>query len=440
MATEIITPPGAPGGAPRPEEAPDGFNFKGTTRLRRRVQMYIVEPTQAAAHSQLEAAGITPASIWKRRTLRRKSRGVPKRALLATSARQIGEQLHAGESISRVCTMQAKATNNLILAAALKEVAGHVREGSTFSQALAKPRLAKKGDKPGRPTGERVFPMPLIYAVRVGESTGSIPEQLYEFADSEEKSIAVFTSIKSAAAYPAFLFVASSLLILGLMYFIVPKFLEQIESLAPNMELPLPTVVVMWLNHFLISPLGIASVVSMPVLGLAAWRWLKTDKGRLWFQRNSIKWPLVGQLLRDYWSAFLLRNFATLLNGNSDIHAVLKELAATLPHVVYREMIEDILKVQFDDAKHLSVPFKPWAFLMGDEFYTVLKTWENGGDVIKGFKAYAEVKEKRVDRAIATAMKYIEPTMIIGMGFIVVVTVLAVYWPMFKMIGTMAGK
>lgn len=435
---------------PGRDEAKHGFNFKGRHRSGREITYYIPESDEATAQSKLIAAGITVDRLSVRRILRRASKGRPKRLEFATLAEQMSEQIGAGESLTRVFTMQANSVRNMQLRRALTAAAEQVRQGLTASEALEAQRLMKRGDEPENPTGEPLFPMTFIHAFRVGEESGKLtgkadergvyqPGTLEEYAKSEKKSEATIGKIKTAITYPSIICVVAVCLILALMYYVIPKFLEGIKGLAPDMDMPLPTKIVMWLSDFLLTPLGIGSVIASAVGAVAAGFWVfKTPAGRDWYARKSIWWPVVGPLYRNYYAALLLRNFATLKDGVSDIHLVLRETALTIEHPVYREMLEDILRVFHDDAKDLSVYFEPYAFLMGEEFHTVLLTWERGGDPVRGFRNYAEILETRVDRTVERALKMIEPAMILGLGGIVIVTVLAAYMPMFELIGTMA--
>src|SRR5690554_2801967 len=95
----------------------------------------------------------------------------------------------------------------------------------------------------------RAFP-PLYRAmVAAGEGTGALPAILERLSDLHERDQQVRGKLVSTLVYPAALAVTAVLVVVALMVFVVPKVVEQFESMGR--ELPLLTRIVIGISELL---------------------------------------------------------------------------------------------------------------------------------------------------------------------------------------------
>ena len=92
---------------------------------------------------------------------------------------------------------------------------------------------------------------PLLYRAMIaaGESSGSLPAILDRLADLMERQAQMRSKVISAVAYPSVLAVFAMLVVVALMVFVVPKVVEQFDTM--NQTLPLLTRMVMGISDFL---------------------------------------------------------------------------------------------------------------------------------------------------------------------------------------------
>jgi type IV pilus assembly protein PilC len=95
----------------------------------------------------------------------------------------------------------------------------------------------------------KIFSDFAIHIIRVGESSGTLSQNLQYLADELKKRHALRRKVVSALVYPAFITCATLGITAALTVFIFPKILPIFSSL--NVELPLSTRMLIWTSVFL---------------------------------------------------------------------------------------------------------------------------------------------------------------------------------------------
>jgi type IV pilus assembly protein PilC len=134
--------------------------------------------------------------------------------------------------------------------------------------------------------------------VQVGEQTGSFVTVFELLASWLERESKVSKKVVSALVYPLFVLGTTAIASILMAFTVLPSFLQVLEDL--NAPLPLPSRILIALVKISLNP------VSWLVAGgaLGAWafffrQWLKSDDGRLSFEKAMRAVPVLGTLLRD---------------------------------------------------------------------------------------------------------------------------------------------
>ena len=101
--------------------------------------------------------------------------------------------------------------------------------------------------------------------VAAGENSGALPDILERLADLYEQQQQVAAKVTAALVYPIVLAVTAILVVIALMTFVVPKVVDQFDSMGQ--ALPLLTRVVMGISAFL-SNHGLVLLAVIAVLVL----------------------------------------------------------------------------------------------------------------------------------------------------------------------------
>ncbi len=423
------------------EENEIGFNFHAETLLGRELNYYINVPDPKQALAELSHAGVRVLDLNPRKSLRRKRAHLPKRVELAQLAEQIGDQVESGEAMPAVCALLGRNAKNPLLGGALVAAAGEIMQGKSSAEAFA---------MQATDAGEPIFPLTMLHGLKIAEETGAIkdPEtgesrgsmqvMMQQFADAQMKADQIVSQIRGALMYPAGLIGVTLVIVTVMLYFVVPKLTEMYVSISPDALLPLPTRIIVAISNFLFTLMGVATMGVLVAGAISFVKWVRSPVGSDWIARRALFWPIFGPLLREMNATMVLRNIAMLSSGEGDLTAILSGAAKAATNPLYREMLEDVLNSFQEQSTTFDVLFRPYAKLMGDEFHTVLLTYEKTGVLDKLCIRYARVLEKRVDRKLKVLTSIMETYLIVPVGAFIGGVVIAMYMPLFDMLGKMA--
>jgi general secretion pathway protein F len=296
----------------------------------------------------------------------------------------------------------------------LAQIKNLIVEGNSFAQALSK--------YPG------AFSPLYVNMVRAGETSGTLEIVLERLADITEKQQALMNRIQTALAYPIFMMLIGTVVLLVLMIYIVPS----ITSIFADMEqvLPTPTRILIFLSDFFKSYwwMMIALIVAIAVIFNRA---KKTEKGRYWIDKTVLLLPGMGILAKKLAVARFARTLGSLLeNGVSMLIAmdIVKNIAG---NILIADSVEtaaiEVGKGQgLGAALSGSGIFPPLSIQM-------IQVGEQSGQLENMLTKIADVYENEVETSILRLTSYLEPVMILVMGSIVGFIVLSICLPIFEM-------
>ena len=159
-------------------------------------------------------------------------------------------------------------------------------------------------------------------------------------------------------------------------------------------KLPWLTRGLLSFSGFLVSWYGIATMAAA-IFGIVMLiRWLRTDAGKDWFQRKSLNWPLIGNLIREFNAAHVI-DLMSILAPVVTPAEFLKEASAASLNVVYRETLDAIRESFRSGALDLQTAVAPYPRLFGDEFAAAVATGETNRPLATT-RHYARLLDRRV--------------------------------------------
>src|SRR5688572_19394756 len=195
--------------------------------------------------------------------------------------RQFATMINAGLPLVQSLGILAAQTENKSLQDVTRKVVQDVESGNTLADAFSK--------------HPKAFTDLYVNMVAAGEAGGILDTILIRLATFLEKSDALIRKVKGAMVYPAVIFTVAIGAIAVLLIFVIPTFQSMFASV--NLELPLPTRVVIWLSQGLISYWWVILASIGAVLFLFK-RYYATSGGRLQIDGLMLKAPVLGDILR----------------------------------------------------------------------------------------------------------------------------------------------
>src|SRR5438876_8481479 len=146
------------------------------------------------------------------------------------------------------------------------DILGNQEEDKNFAEVILQTRSAVEGGA-ALADAMRRFPNSFdsLYTnmIAAGEAGGILDTILKRLATYIEKAVKLKGQVKSAMIYPIAVMVIASLVVAVILWKVIPTFADMFSSLGA--DLPLPTRVVIWMSHSLISyfPVLFGTVIAI---------------------------------------------------------------------------------------------------------------------------------------------------------------------------------
>lgn len=380
----------------------------------RRGQLKAVD--EVAASGQLERRQLAPVKIVPAAGGAVGARPAFGRGLSAKERSMFTRQL---ATLASVSTLE-EALRTIALQAdkpKLKQVIGEVHaavlEGYRLSGAMARPAKA--------------FP-PLYRAmVSAGESSGALPAILDRLADLLEQQQQVRAKITTALVYPIVLALVACLVVAALMIFVIPKVVEQFDSMGQT--LPLLTRLVIGLSSGLQS-FGWLILASVAIAVFAFLRGLRHPRFKLAVDQGLLRLPMVGRLIRDVHAARLARTLATMVASGLPMLEGLILTASTVRNAVLRAALDDMVAA-IREGGALSVAMRR-AEVFPPVLVYMTASGESSGRVEAMLMRAADYLEREFETFTATLLSLLEPAIIVLLGGVVATIVLSILLPILQ--------
>ena len=305
---------------------------------------------------------------------------------------------------------------NRELAKTVTEVKDGVQGGATLSEAL--------GRHP------KVFDTLFCNMVEAGEVGGALDAILNRLALYREKADRLVRKVKGAMMYPAVIVVVAVLVTVGMLVWIVPVFAGMFGGL--NAELPMPTQVILIISNFLQDNALYLLGSLIGLLVLFFW-WKKTPAGALQFDKILIISPVLGNLVRKSAVARFTRTLGTLLASGVSIIEALEITAKTAGNLVISNAInKSVLSIAEGDT--ITAPLKETG-VFPPMVTQMIAVGEKTGGLDEMLNKIADFYDEEVDEAVTALTSVIEPIIIVFMGVVIGGIMIAMYLPMFDIIG-----
>jgi type IV pilus assembly protein PilC len=299
----------------------------------------------------------------------------------------------------------------------LREVREDIKGGGSLSEAFEK--------------FPRYFPYLYIASIRAGERTGDLPVTLARYIEYQRRMEAIKAKIRSATFYPAFLSVVVTAVVLLLMIYVVPRF-TQIYADA-RVELPFLTRVVIATAEGLGRYLPL--VILLAVLGLIAGRiFIHSDRGGYLLDRLKLRLPFFGALLSDYSISNFCRTLSTTLAGGIPAVQAMRMSRATLNNRVLEERLLAATQ-RVEEGMAISESFEKAAFFPSIAL-RMIGVGETTGALAEMLTEVADYYEQQVGVRLDRLTTLVEPVMMLVMGLLIGGIVVAMYFPIFQLAGT----
>jgi type IV pilus assembly protein PilC len=330
-------------------------------------------------------------------------------------SRQFATMIEAGLNVVQALVILEEQTEDAYFASVVRELRADVEGGLLLSQAMQR--------------HPKIFDRLFISMVEAGEAAGILDEVLDRVALHIEKAAQIRRRVKGAMLYPLMVLSFATVVLIGLLLFLVPVFVHIFSQLGG--DLPKLTQYVVDVSNLLKEKW----YIIFPGFGgmiFGFFKWKKSESGRKQWDRFKLRVPKIGPVVLKVTMARFSRTLSTLVAAGVDIIQALEITGTKSGNWRVESALADV-RAKVHEGVPIAQPlvdndiFPPMVSQM-------VKIGEETGELEKMLGKIADFYEDEVDAAIQSLTSIVEPLMMIIVGCMVGVIVIAMYLPMFRML------
>jgi type II secretory pathway component PulF len=327
---------------------------------------------------------------------------------------QLGHLLKAGMTLDEGLSILKKRLKQPRVQQMTHSLHQALVDGRSFSQALR--------DFP------RIFPPIYVNLVAAGEASGALSDILARLVEHLTQAKNLRDRVQQALIYPAFLAFAGAGLITAFIAFMVPQLVGFMAQTGGT--LPVPTRILLGFNHLLTTYWWLAIVVALGVM-IAFRAFVRTDDGRVAWDRFRLSIPGYGRVIRHRYYAQFSRTLGTLMENGVPLLKAIDLLSEIADNRYLEVKIAEMRRAVIDGAT-LSTALSAQD-LFPDLFTDMMAVGEQTGHFAQTMQTIADVYERELDRTVKTISALIPPVIIVLIAIVVGFVVYSILSAVFGM-------
>jgi general secretion pathway protein F len=333
---------------------------------------------------------------------------------LAIATRQLATLIAAGIPLVEALTALVDQVEQPRLKKIMGVLKQKVNEGSSLADALKE--------------HPKVFTELYVNMIRAGESSGALDVVLVRLADFTEAQAQLRNKIIGAMLYPAIMVVVGIAIVGILFVVVIPKVTKIFEDM--NVTLPWTTRILIALSSFA-RDYWYLVLIFIPAFFYGLRRWIRTSRGRAWWDRTQLRAPVFGELIRMLAISRFAKTLATLLASGVPIITAMD----IVKNIVTNTLLSDVIDKARDairEGESIAAPLK-----RSGQFpplvYHMIAIGEKSGQLEEMLQNVAKSYESQVEMRVAALTSLLEPLMIVLMGGGVAFIVFSILMPIMQL-------
>ena len=298
------------------------------------------------------------------------------------------------------------------------KLAEEVEAGSSLSQALS--------------NYPEIFSPFFVSMVRSGETSGKLSESLTYLANHLEREYNLHSKVVGAMVYP--IFVLSVFFVVGgmIVFFVMPPLAQILKQNAE--QLPAITSITLAIADFLRTYWWIVAIfiIFTPFI---VWQYAKSENGKEFFDRFSLKIPLIGSLLKKVYLSRFSENLSSLISGGIPISQALEITGDIIDNSAYKHIIflarDDVRK-----GEAISSVLSLYPEYIPPLVSQMVLVGEKTGMLDTSLMNVVRFYQKEVDRSLENMVNILEPLLIVLLGIMIGWLMISVFLPLYNFTGS----
>ena len=329
-------------------------------------------------------------------------------------ARQFSTMIDAGLPIIQCLDILYSQQENPTFKKMLRSIKDDVESGSTLAEALKK--FPKEFDD--------LF----VNMIAAGEAGGILDTILRRLSTYMEKAAKLKSKVKGAMTYPIVTLIIACGVLAVILVFVIPVFEDMFSDMGG--QLPAFTQMVVKASNFTKKNI-IYIIVGLILFIFAFKKFHTTEKGRAIIDKNILRLPVFGDLIRKVAVSKFTRTMGTMLSSGVAILEALEIVAKTAGNKTIEQAVYSV-RSDIAEGRTMADPLIE-SGVFPSMVCQMIAVGESTGALDAMLEKIAVFYDEEVDQAVENLTALIEPFMLVFLGITIGGLVIAMYLPVFKM-------
>jgi type II secretory pathway component PulF len=397
------------------------FKYKAADKAGKIREGDLNVPTEADVMAYLAREGLTPISI-RQVTLKGKIFGrwsfekitIEDKIFLT---KYLALMLKVGTDLFRAIDILIEDFEKPILKEFLFEIRSNLERGNQFYVAFQ--------------NHPEFFSEVTVNLIKASEASGNLEEALERLSRDFAKEADLRSRIKSAITYPILLLVAASLVVILLVTFVLPKIASIFQE--SGVKIPLYSKIVLSIGLFLNKYLIYIAPVFIAALAAVAWYFIRVPRGKKMFQDLLNRIPVVRELIKKVALARFAATLSSLLHAGIPMVESMEITAHSVGNEDLAVALSRIAREKISRGVSIGDSFR------GEPVFPRVVTnlvaiGEKAGRLEEILVTLADFYTNEIDAALKALVSFIEPLLLLGIGFVVGSIALSVIIPIYQLV------
>lgn len=329
--------------------------------------------------------------------------------------RQLATMLKAGLPIIASLTLLIKEHRQLQWRHILQALKDGLLQGDPLSDLIKQQSLA--------------FPTIYQQIITTAELTGRLEEGFANLAITLEKTYQQQQRIKKSLRYPLFLLLATLVVVIIMLLFVLPQFALIYQSF--DAKLPAITQFMITLSE-LISQYSVILFITLIACRLS-YRYYFVKRYQYYIEQTQLRLPIIGNLMINYYLSAIFQTLSLTEQSGIPLLSGLKTARNSINHKPFQRQLDAIVNdiEQGHSFNQALQPQNNFPFLVKQ----LIHIGEESGTLDEIFIQISQHYQQQYDEQTQRLTQKIEPLLMSLMAIIIGGLVIAIYLPIFQLGG-----